>query len=206
MVKIKKINTLVHELLLFALTFGLGIFVALRLLSFYQAEAVPFREINIVDLILGFVIYQIIFGLVLFAGLNIFFSAFLDVFLSLALVVLLMIWRFKRPSVLSHNLTMILSLAGIGGSLGISFSPWAIVFLLVLLSIYDYIAVYKTKHMVKMAKEMISKEVILGLIVPDNLAALKHHTKEARPGLGFMFLGGGDVACFTLAFSGFGGG
>jgi len=102
--------------------------------------------------------------------------------------------RFARPSVINHNLVIILALAGIGGSLGVGLNSWVVIVLLVALSVYDYIAVYKTKHMVKMAKTMIEQEVILGLIVPDFLPNLRTHTKAARPGEGFMFVGGGDVA------------
>jgi presenilin-like A22 family membrane protease len=138
--------------------------------------------------------YKIMFGVVLFGGMNIFFSSFLNPVLNLILVSLLLIWRFKRPSVISHNLVIVLSLAGIGGSLGVGLSPLAVIVLLAALSVYDYIAVYKTKHMVKMAKTMIEQEVIFGLIVPDFLPNLKLHTREARPGEGFMFVGGGDVA------------
>ena len=50
--------------------------------------------------------------------------------------------------------------AGVVGALfGISFSPSLIILFLVFLFIYDYIAVFKTKHMVEMAKFITKKEM-----------------------------------------------
>lgn len=106
-----------------------------------------------------------------------------------------------------HNLLVVGGLAGIGGMLGLTLFPRDVIILLIILAIYDVIAVYKTKHMVEMAKEMIKKRVILGIIVPEKIMGFRasmidveHDKIPARrifkPGekVKFMILGGGDLA------------
>ena len=53
--------------------------------------------------------------------------------------------------------------------------------LLAVFSVYDIIAVYKTKHMVKMARDMMEAGAIFGLIIA---------TKKPKD---FMILGSGDI-------------
>ncbi len=127
------------------------------------------------------------------------FFPFLSGF-SLILILVLIYGWLKKPTVLLNNLCFILGLAGFGGVLSLSFEPMVLVFLLVLFSIYDFIAVYKTKHMVKMAKEMLATKIIFGLVVPQNVSDFKTDLKEVEPGGKFLILGGGDVA-FPLLLS-----
>jgi len=84
-------------------------------------------------------------------------------------------------------------MAGLGTVLGLNLTPLMVVSFLVLFSIYDFIAVYKTKHMIKMAKEMMTVGVILGFIAPSKLADLKIPLRKVKMGGKFLILGGGDV-------------
>ena len=68
-----------------------------------------------------------------------------------------------------------------------------VIMLLVIFSFYDFIAVYKTKHMVAMAKEMIDKKVILGFIIPKEIKFFKNGLDKVKPGGNFLILGGGDI-------------
>ena len=88
---------------------------------------------------------------------------------------------------------MILGLAGAASFFGLEFTPSVVVALLLIFSVYDFIAVYKTKHMVLMAKDMIEKKVILGFIIPKEIKYFKDNFKKIRPGGNFMILGGGDI-------------
>ena len=60
------------------------------------------------------------------------------------------------------------------------------------MSVYDYIAVYKTKHMVKMAKTMIAGRAIFAMIYPEHWHGFRSHLNKTHPGEGFMMLGTGD--------------
>ena len=210
------------ETFLFSVTLIFGIFCAFRLekiLEIQQIEIPPLSSLKfifyfffatfLVFLIFKLLktqkikgkIYKILFVSVSFFSSLIFFESFLPEPFSLILVSLLIFWWAKNPIILNQNLLIIFSLAGIGASLGLVLKPEAVILILVVLSIYDFIAVYKTKHMVKIAKEMIETGTILGLVSPFELAGFLKSTKEIKPGEGkFLILGGGDVA-FPLIFS-----
>ncbi len=119
---------------------------------------------------------------------------------ALIIVFLIILGWIKKPTLISHNLLIGLGLAGIGGTLGLSFQPKTIMVILGILSIYDFIAVYKTKHMVKMAKSMAEAGAMMGLIIPSSPSELLESSKEIRPGERFFVLGGGDIA-LPLMFS-----
>ncbi|MCD6528086.1 hypothetical protein J7K44_00340, partial [bacterium] len=152
--------------------------------------------------------YKFLFLFLLIYGGIMILNLWLPYFISLLITTGLVFWWILKPSVLIHNLGVILGLAGAGAILGLSFSPQVVVFLLIIFSIYDYIAVYKTKHMVKMAKEMIETGVIFGLIIPQKFSDFKATLKEVKPGGRFFILGGGDVVfplilCSSLINKGF---
>lgn len=173
----------------FLLAFGIGTAVILGLIRIMHG---------------GFFL-RLFFLLAVFSGtfitLNIFLGNGSAFILSLFLVV---IYNFY-PYVWFHNLILILTLPGIASALGASLSPQAAVILLVFMSIYDYIAVYKTKHMVKMAKAMIAGRAIFAMIFPEHWHGFKSHLDKAQPGEGFMMLGTGDfvfpIIMATSAYS-----
>ncbi len=148
-------------------------------------------------------IFVSLFVLVSLFGMVYFFSPYLD-FLSFFLAGFLIYLWLKKRTVFLNNLCFILGVAGIGGTLALHFKPKVIIFLLIILSIYDFIAVYKTKHMVKMAVQMIKSKVILGLIVPPKISDFKIDLRNTNLPGKFLILGGGDVAfplilCSSLA-------
>jgi len=98
-------------------------------------------------------------------------------------------------NVLTHNIGMVLGLAGVSGVLGISISPHIVIVLLVLLSFYDIIAVYWTKHMVYMARGMMESGAIFGFVIPFQFSGFLTKNEEAHPKIGenFMVLGSGDI-------------
>lgn len=112
----------------------------------------------------------------------------------------LVLWWIKKPLILNQDICVILAIAGAGSSLGVTFTPLTVTFLLIIFSIYDFIAVYKTKHMVKMAKEMIENRAILALVIPPSLNGFKESLEKVKFGGQFSILGGGDVI-FPLLLS-----
>lgn len=219
-------NIFWKEAFLFALTQILGIFVAARLSKVLEILEIKPQPISFPDFLVYFLIItlviliflkiskkgsgailQIFFVLAVFSGLDILFSTFIIEPGATILAASLVIFRFIRPTVLLHNAVVIGGLAGVGGLMGLTLFPRDAVILLIILSVYDVIAVYKTKHMVKMAKEMIKKRVILGIIIPEKILGFKASMNDVeqdkipvrrilRPGkrVKFMILGGGDLA------------
>jgi len=84
--------------------------------------------------------------------------------------------------------------------LGLALLPEIVILILIIFSVYDWISVYKTKHMVKMAREMMESRAILALVIPPTLSNLKESLEKIEPGGKFLILGGGDLV-FPLLFS-----
>ena len=172
------------------------------LLAFGIGTAVILGLIRIMH---GGMLLRIFFLLALFSGIFITMNIFLSNVWSLIFSLLLVAVYGFYPYVWFHNLVLILTLPGIAAVLGASITPYAAVILLIFMSVYDYIAVYKTKHMVKMAKAMIAGRAIFAMIYPEHWHGFKVHLNKAHPGEGFMMLGTGDfvfpIIMATSAFS-----
>lgn len=223
--KFKHFNIFWKEAFLFTLTQVLGIFVAIRVSKVLEALEIKPEPINLSNFLIYFLIItlvilaflkiskkgsgvmlQIFFVLAVFSGLDILFGTFTGEPTATILAAGLIILRFVRPTVWLHNLVVIGGLAGIGAMLGITILPRDAIILLIILAVYDVIAVYKTKHMVKMAKVMIKKRVILGIIIPEKILGLKASMADVEQDKipvkrilkpnekgKFMILGGGDL-------------
>lgn len=121
-----------------------------------------------------------------------------DIYLSpgLALVAgsVVVLIRFVWKSALAMNFSLAVGIAGIASGIAADLSPNAVLILLVVLSFYDIVAVYRTKHMVKMFRELSSRGVVFAfLLTPLRLGDLlaPADSGSGRPG---MLLGTGDVA------------
>ena len=143
-------------------------------------------------------IYRGIFMLTVFWGGVTILNLFLPILGAVLIIgILLMIWL-RLPSIWVHDTLMVLGFSGAASFFGLGFTPSVVVALLMIFSIYDFIAVYKTKHMVLMAKEMIDKKVILGFIIPKDYRYFKEKLAQVKQGSNFMILGGGDVVFPSL--------
>ncbi|MBT4174278.1 hypothetical protein HOC80_04700 [archaeon] len=134
-----------------------------------------------------FRLWKLWFLLSVFFCLTVSFAAFVTDFIAIILGVILAVWKLFKPNVIIHNLTELF----IYGALAAIFAPllglYSAIILLILISVYDYIAVCKTKHMVEMAQSQEKAKVFAGLLVPY--------------GKNTAILGGGDIG-FPLLFSG----
>lgn len=173
---ITEVPTQVVEWWQFLLAFGIGTAIVLGLIRISH----------------GGLFLRIFFLFALFAGVITTFGAFTSqtsaFIISLILIFSYVLW----PYVWLHDLVIILTLPGIAALIGVSLNPWTVVILLIVMSVYDYVAVYKTKHMVRMAKAMIAGRAIFAMIFPEKVEGFKEHLDKAHPGEGFMMLGTGD--------------
>ncbi len=208
------------EAFLFSLTLILGILATFKINEIAKIQKIEIPKISFWNFILNFllatlfflllirflkfkkekgIIFKTIFILVVFLGGALLLSVWLPDMTSLILMVILIFWWIKKPSVLSQDILIILGIAGTGSILGQSLTPEIVISILIIFSIYDFIAVYKTKHMVKMAKEMIESRAILGLVIPPNIFGFGERLEKIQPGGKFLILGGGDIV-FPLLF------
>ena len=154
--------------------------------------------------------------LVISISLGVFLPKYVAMFLALGLA----LYKIHRPTLIGHNLTELLMYTG----LGVLFVPlfdliWVIA-LLLLISVYDMYAVWRSRHMVTMAKFTAESQLFAGLTIPyknvrgritiqqkisknsvlggEKNGTAKHVKKSNSKQ---AILGGGDVV-FPLIFSG----
>lgn len=158
----------------------------------------------------GAVLFRFIFILALFAGAQIIFRVWLNQELSIILAFLLVLARYVLPLVVIHNFAIIIAIIGISINLGMNIEPNEAILILVVISVYDFLAVYVTGHMVKMLKNTISMGTIFAMIVPQNIhdmikkvsevgkekekIAFNPALQKSETGHDFVYLGGGDLA------------
>lgn len=119
----------------------------------------------------------------LLIALGVIFSGPIALIVSLFLAYL----KLKR-NILVHNLTELILYGGLASVFVGSLTLFPTAILLILISIYDAIAVWKTKHMIALAKFQTKSKLFAGLLIPyeKNRVAI---------------LGGGDIG-FPLIFTG----
>ena len=124
------------------------------------------------------------------------FGLFLSKIYAFLASVLLVVFRFTHPRIWTQNIIIIIGISGVAASLGASIDPIFAIFILILLSVYDIIAVYKTRHMVKLFKGMAEKGAVLALVIPKKFSLWKNKfsfIKDENRNE-FIFLGTGDIA------------
>ena len=94
-------------------------------------------------------------------------------FVALVLALLLVATRvFYSKNIILRNLSSSVSVAGVGVLIGINLGVVPVIIFLVLLAVYDFIAVFKTKHMVVLAKGISKKNLAFTFALPSK--ELKH--------------------------------
>jgi len=199
---------------LFFLTSFLSIVSAFKLNQLVTEQKVYLPKISLQDFIFSFlfvtfsvlifvlykkheklkeIIYKGLFLIICFWGGMTVLNLWLPVFGSILIMGILIILWIEMPLVFIHDLLIIFGLAGTASFFGLGFNPSVVVLILVLFSFYDFIAVYKTKHMILLAKDMVEKRVILGFIVPQKLGYFKENISKSKFNGNFLILGGGDI-------------
>ncbi len=209
-----KLGLFSKEAVLFGTTLAVGIFSAYRNIVSSTPLIIPEIRFGWSDaiflavLVLFFIFsskykkvtsfsFKLFLVLIVFSGTSIIAGAiFSQPWDILATLLITASFLFVR-NVLVHNIGIILAVAGIGSLLGLAISPATVVVIMIILSLYDIVAVYVTKHMIKMAKTMMESGAIFGFIIPSQVGGFFYHKKEAQVQAGaggrFMILGSGDI-------------
>ncbi len=96
-------------------------------------------------------------------------SIFISTIYAGVIALLTAITVFLYPKWYIIDLVGIVSGAGAAGIFGASFSPLPSIIFLVVLGVYDYIAVYTTGHMVSLAESIMEGKMPVVFVVPKNL-------------------------------------
>jgi presenilin-like A22 family membrane protease len=86
--------------------------------------------------------------------------------IAFALCFVFALWKIYKPNPIVHNITEIFMYAGIALLIAPLFTLWWAVALLLIISVYDIIAVWHSKHMVTMAKAQTENKLFAGLYIP----------------------------------------
>ena len=132
-----------------------------------------------------------------------------DPTIALGIAFVLAFLKIKWPNIYTHNLSEILMYAGIAVMLVPLFDVFWMILMLIAISLYDAYAVWKSKHMIKLAEFQADSKVFAGLLIPYAPSEKNSKTKihsEIPKGLKTeetksAILGGGDIA-FPLLFAG----
>ncbi len=95
--------------------------------------------------------------------------AFLPEEYAIFLAFVIIVIRIFFPQYLIwRNISSTLATVGVGALLGASIGVWPVIVFLILLAVYDYIAVFQTKHMVTMAKAVAKKNLSFTFALPTS--------------------------------------
>lgn len=141
----------------------------------------------------GAVVYRILFCGAVFVGLLKLFELVFPLPLAIGITLIFLFGFFLVPVVWAHDIIVIAASAGIGPVIGLQFTPFSALALLVILSIYDLVAVFVTRHMVAMAHHLIKSQASFALMIAERWSGFRQPLSRVQPGSGYLILGGGDI-------------
>ncbi|MEA3272132.1 MAG: presenilin family intramembrane aspartyl protease [Patescibacteria group bacterium] len=212
------INILLFTVVCFLITQGLGILGAQRAYQFAGSQMTEIAQrsgfefwqmiiiffvgtlifLSFLKMSRGKIFFDILFSFAVFFGVWLIVEVFLPKDVAILIAATVIFVRYFYPTPFTQNLAIILGIAGLSVGIGLVLSVKEVLIILVLLSFYDIIAVFVTKHMVKMFRGLLERGVIMALMIPFDVKDLFLKFKKIKPKDKFMFLGTGDLALPTV--------
>ncbi|MDD5023125.1 MAG: presenilin family intramembrane aspartyl protease [Candidatus ainarchaeum sp.] len=135
------------------------LFAIILLSTAFLLFLIKYYKGNFLFLILEFFMISVPSSIIFYSFSRIIFPYLESILIGILLGCILAILKHKYS--FFKNPSAILASAAVGAIFGISFSPFFIIIFLIILAIYDYIAVFKTKHMVSLAGEIMKRDMAL---------------------------------------------
>jgi presenilin-like A22 family membrane protease len=165
-------------------------------------------------------VWKIWFLLAVTMSLTVAFGSFIPYSIALLLALVFGLWKIFKPNFWVQNITELFIYGGLAVIFVPLFNVLSVTILMVLIAIYDAYAVWKSKHMITLAKSQTKAKIFAGLLIPydfkNNKAKISHKiskiknkhnakgksndSKKKSTGRVAM-LGGGDIA-FPIIFAG----
>lgn len=152
-------------------------------------------------------VWKIWFFIAIFFAMSIALGVLMNFAIAFFVAFIFSLLKFFKKNIFIHNITEVLIYSGLAVLIVPMFDLLWILILLIVISGYDMYAVWKSKHMVKMAKFQSKSELFAGLMIPYEKKKI-HIEMPRKPLVGKTkkkvknaILGGGDVA-FPLIFAG----
>ena len=106
---------------------------------------------------------------------------------------------FTKPNWIVVNITGLIMAIGIASIWSLFLGVWFALALLIILAVYDYISVFKTKHMITLAKVALDESIPMLFVVPESYDFdMSSLSIENRGENKAVLLGFGDVAIPTV--------
>lgn len=205
-----KFKLALHTFLLYGLTFVLGIAAAYRHVIMPQTGTVAPLEPTVGNALIFILVFsgftaliirsvrspailRVLLLLALASGAQFIFSGWIPGVPSIAGALLVLLLLRCVPIVLVHDLAIALGIGGVSALMGLSITPLTAAVILALLSVYDIISVYRTRHMVALADRMIRSGAVFGFLVPARMSKFLMRTSGALADREVMMLGSGDI-------------
>ena len=166
-------------------------------------------------------LWKLWYALALVITLTVSFAAFLPKAAAGILSVAIAFFRVFKPNILAHNLAELFIYGGLAAIFVPVMNVKSAAILLIFIAVYDFFAVFHSKHMVTLAKFQSENNMFAGLFVPKELS-LKSATSSIKPAAAaaksaklsqppkegkyadsgdYAVVGGGDIG-FPLLFAG----
>jgi len=147
-------------------------------------------------------LWKIWFFFAVFITLNIAFKPFIPGLLATVISFVLAYWKIFRPNFYIQNFTELFVYGGLAAIFVPILNVFSIIMLLILISAYDAYAVWKSKHMIKLAKFQTKSKMFAGVIIPYKLPKkIPKGVPRKSVKVKTAILGGGDIG-FPLLFAG----
>lgn len=124
------------------------------------------------------VITKIWFFFAIAMSLTIGFGAFIPAMTAMILAGIMTFIRLFKPNVIINNFSELFIYGGITAIFHNILSIKVAIIILILISIYDFIAVYKIKHMITLAKFQTKEKIFAGAMIPYELFSKKEKKKQ----------------------------
>ena len=150
-------------------------------------------------------LWKLWFFLAVFFTMAIAFSAFIPQTIAAILAFALALMKIYKPTTIIQNLTEVFIYGGLAAIFVPVINVFAAFALLIVISIYDIIAVRYTKHMIKLAKFQTKSNIFAGLLIPygkkEKIATKEKGIIQKKNEGRIAVLGGGDIG-IPLLFAG----
>ena len=113
--------------------------------------------------------------------------------LDLIFALTLTTWKVLKPTIISQNIAAIFSGSGVGALLGLSLGVVPCIIFMMILSVYDFVSVFITKHMVTMAKAVTERPMAFTIAAPHKFSKAKFVPTKGKQKVHVFQLGLGDI-------------
>ena len=172
---------------------SLGYFFATVLVMGLVLFLIPLAELRLV--------LKVFFAFLFFWGAFIVFGLLAPALVAAAIATVGATFWFIKPRIWLHNLLMMLSLVSAAVVFGALIAPWTVLLLLLVISIYDIVAV-RFGYMLWMANKLFESDTLPAFVLPRAMAGwsaalqqsdLRRLAEQKTAEREYAILGGGDI-------------